>query len=81
MGFLWGLLKVYIAYSVLYQALKLFQPSAFFVFDEKVVHGLVLKAIAHPTTNTTERVEVLMDLLRAEYPGRIADRQDWMVTF
>lgn len=72
------ILKVLCGIVVLIQVLNYMEPTPFFIFDPDVLHSCAMQAIAHPTSNTTERVEILMQLLRDLYPGRIADKQDWM---
>jgi hypothetical protein len=61
-------LQIYAGLLVLTQVLRAFQPSFFFVFDPNVLHKCALQAVAYSTTNTTERVEYLMGLLREIYP-------------
>ena len=58
--------------------LNLVNPTPFFIFDPDVLHSCVRRAIAFPTTNITKRIDVLMGYLQEKYPGRIADKQEWM---
>ena len=43
-------------------------PATLTTFDPTVLHTCALKAVAYSTTNTTERIEYLMGLLREIYP-------------
>ncbi len=72
-------LQVYAGLLVLHQVLRVVQPTPFFAFDPSVLHKCAQRAVAYSTTNTTERIEYLMGLLREIYPkpGLIADKQDW----
>ena len=69
--------RLYLCLLALYQVLRYVQPTPFFIFDPDVLHKCALQAVAFSTTNTTERIDYLMGLLREIYPGRIVDGQIW----